>query len=105
MQQFESVGDLTQVAAQLGNMGSVCRDSEDYDRSFDYYRQALVRFEGLDQSVRIADQHANIGYLYVLQENKVAALEHFTQAAEIYRRSGEERKACQTSQNIEALGG
>lgn len=105
LQQFESDGALEQVADQLGNMGSVCRDSEDYNRSLDYYRQALVRFEGLELPVRIADQHANIGYIYALQENKVAALEHFTQAAALYRRNGEERKARQTSQNIEALGG
>ena len=102
---FEACGLPERVADQLGNMGSVCRDSENYVTALDFYRQALRRFEQMKLPVKIADQYANIGYIYVLQENKDAALESFAKAETLYRHNGEKQKAHQTLQNIQALRG
>ena len=84
-------------------MGSVCRDCKNHKKALDYYRQALSRFELLNVSVKIADQYVNLGYIFVLQEKKTAAMEHFTKAEALYRLSGEEQKADKTAQNIQAL--
>ena len=67
------------------------------------YSKALAIFEEQDESIGMADQYSNIGYIHAMKRERETALESFQKAKALYDSLGQERKASLAEQNIQLL--
>jgi tetratricopeptide (TPR) repeat protein len=96
-------GDYFCSAEQLGNIGSVHRDTENWTASLENYRKALTIFEEVGHNVGIADQCSNIGYVCSRHGESEDAVRYFGTARDLYLKLGESGKADLCYKNLQAL--
>ncbi|NVN93258.1 MAG: tetratricopeptide repeat protein [Desulfuromonadales bacterium] len=95
--------DRIAAGEQLGNMGSVYRDTENWDAALAQYLDALSIFGKEGHRPGIADQFSNIAYILARQGKLQDAMLNFTKAQAIFADLGDERKADLCNQNLLAL--
>lgn len=100
---FRDENSPVNMAIQIGNIGSINRDMGNYSKALGYYEEALAILTKHDYKPAIADQHSNIAYACSQNGDGQKALAHFEQAREVYVQLGDEHRAAQCTQNIEAI--
>jgi len=100
---FREEEDPKQVALQLGNLGSVCRDSGDYPQAIEYYESAVELLGPHFGEELLADQLSNLAFAYAQLDPPRRAVEHFERAREIYDRCNNSEKSQLAMDNIKRL--
>ena len=100
---YDTLGDQIGLGDQLGNMGSVYRDREEWDAALDSYSKSLAVFEEADHKRGVADQCSNIAYVHTRQARLESAFQFFQKARALYDEGGEKMKSQLCDQNMKAL--
>ena len=95
--------DSIGLGEQLGNVGSVYRDMEDWEEALKNYFESLSVFRDAGHKNGIANQYSNIAYAHVRQGEIQKGFEFFEKAKGLYDELGNESKARLCEQNIQAL--
>jgi tetratricopeptide (TPR) repeat protein len=101
---FENLGDTEQVAMQSGNLGSVCRDTGDFEQAIKCYEHAATLLnESSGDEILLADQWSNLAFSYAQLKDHTRATDFFERALAVYRRAGNTDKAQLAESNIANL--
>jgi tetratricopeptide (TPR) repeat protein len=100
---FKELGDDVSLGEQLGNIGSVYRDMNEWDLALPNYFDSLEIFEKIDLKAGIAAQYSNISYAFSGKGALQEALEYSIKAKGLFDELGETRRAELSQQNIDAL--
>jgi tetratricopeptide (TPR) repeat protein len=87
----------------LGNIGSVYRDKAENKKALDFYSDSISIFEEIGDKMGTANQCANIGYIYAVDEKKDEALKWFKKALPLYEELQRNELAASTRHNIQNL--
>jgi tetratricopeptide (TPR) repeat protein len=100
---FEQSRNHEGMATAIGNIGSIHRDTGEFEKAIFYYERALTIFQDHENFPGMATQHTNIGYAGSQLGLANAAIKHFEKAAELYDRLGAVEQLEMTRKNIELL--
>ena len=102
-EQFEHIGDPLGAAGALGDIGSCYRDMEYYEEALEQYQVSLAIYETHKHFTGVANQRANIGYVYAMTGDLEKALLSFREARQKYRNLGLLEKAGEAEKNIKQI--
>jgi len=100
---FEASSELLYVAQVLGNIASCYRDLDQFEKSLAWYQDALGIYQSLGHSRGIADQKANIAYIFALNGLFAQAYAMFNEAIQFYQDSGDDEKVDATMKNLQQI--
>ncbi len=100
---YDTLGNPIGLGDQLGNIGSVHRDREEWDAALEHYSKSLAVFEKAGHTRGMADQYSNIAYAHSRQARFKSAFEFFRKAKALYDEVGEQMKSQLCDQNMQAL--
>ncbi len=86
-----------EVLTKLGNLEN---EREQYDKALDYFAQAKVVLEKIDNKDLLGDVFDKEAYLFLLMGQDVKALESYKKAAELYKKEGVTLKEASTLRAI-----
>jgi tetratricopeptide (TPR) repeat protein len=82
------VGNMIQLSWSLNHLGSIHLILGEWDRSEQYFKEALSISQGLDDFQSIASVHYWLGWSHFLKEEYVEARELFEKATEVVKKHG-----------------
>jgi tetratricopeptide (TPR) repeat protein len=85
----EEVGNKSEIAKTVGNIGIVYAEQNNFPGAFEYYQRALDIFKELGDKGGIAINLGNIGSLYNKQKNYTKAEEYQLMAAKLSEEIGD----------------
>lgn len=100
---YDKLDHQISLGEQLGNIGSVYRDMEEWAAALQNYSQSLAVFKKVDHKRGVADQCSNIGYAHFRQGELESAVYFFQKAKSLYDDVGEETKARLCDRNIQSI--
>ena len=100
---YNTLGDQIGLGDQLGNIGSVYRDREEWDAALEHYSKSLAVFKEAGHKRGVADQYSNIAYAHSRQARFESAFQFFQKAKALYDEVGEKMKSQLCDQNMQAL--
>jgi tetratricopeptide (TPR) repeat protein len=90
---YEQLGDLTNRAACLSNIGKIYEKLGHYDIALDTYRKTLEIDEQLSDLMGKASDLSNIGKIYEITNNFNEALTYYKEALEFFNQLGQKEYA------------
>jgi tetratricopeptide (TPR) repeat protein len=85
---FEQVGNPTDIAGSLNNIGYIYNSQGQLDRALDYFQRALALFEQVGNPADIAGSLNSIGRIYGRQDQLDRALDYFQRALALREQVG-----------------
>ena len=85
---WEKVGDETQIAKELNNLGNLAELSHSYSEAIDYYQRSLVLCKEVGSSLGIAFLLNNLGVIYTGLGQMDRAYDHLQESLGIFQRIG-----------------
>ena len=102
LQLYRETGYFVHTAPTLMSLAKLKATLGEYGPAIEFCKVALGVFEGLNDQVAIAAIHANVGFVYYLQNELASALRLWERACTIYRKLVRSRKtSLATSSHIE----
>lgn len=100
---FEKIKSKENMAAQLGNIGSVHRDMGGDADAINSYSAALALFKEIGAQESIADQLTNIAYIHSMNGRDRLALELYEKGELLYQTLSSTHKAEFAAKNVARL--
>lgn len=74
---YESLNDITALAACTNNIGTMYNSMEDYDKALDYFEEAASLYAELKELLKEGSTINNIGYVYKVRGDYDKAIPYF----------------------------
>jgi CHAT domain-containing protein len=97
---FVEIGDTSEQASALGNMGRIYEEAKVNDKALYYYLEAQKLFEKMNNEEGLSNGYLNIGGMYSKSKNYEEALAYVFKAAELKEKLGDKRGLAIAYSNI-----